>query len=85
MEHIKDLERATAKYPINRVETKVYSIPQGHLRYVQENLFLGQRPKRIILGIVKNTAFNCYKADNPFEFKHYNANFISHNFFSTTL
>ena len=77
LEHIKGLEKTTAKYPIKRVETKAYSIPQGHLRYVQENLFLGQRPKRIILGMVKNSAFNGYSDENPFEFKHYSTNFVA--------
>ena len=35
--HIKALERGTAKYPIQRVETKVFSIPQGNMSVTQEN------------------------------------------------
>ena len=77
LQHIRALEKTTAKYPIKRVETKVYSIPQGHLRYVQENLFLGQRPKRIVLGLVKNVAFNGSKTHNPFNFTPFNVDFIS--------
>ena len=75
--HIKALERASAKYPIRRVETKVFSVPEGNLSMNQENLFLGQLPKRLILGMVNNKAFSGHKDKNPFHFKHYNVDFLA--------
>ena len=42
--HINALERTPAKYPIRRVETKVFSIPKGNQTINQENMFLGQLP-----------------------------------------
>ena len=75
--HLKALERATAKYPIRRVETKVFSGPQGHMSVSQENVFLGQLPKRIVLGLVKNSTFNGNAAENPYNFKHFGLDFLA--------
>ncbi|GIY61030.1 uncharacterized protein CDAR_311301 [Caerostris darwini] len=47
--HVKALENDTAKYPLNRVLYKVYSVPQGSMSFVQDNIFVGQMPKRIIV------------------------------------
>ena len=58
MMHIKALEKSNAKYPIRRIETKVFSVPKGNLSANQENLFLGQLPKRVVIGCVDNDAFN---------------------------
>ncbi|GIY93390.1 uncharacterized protein F54H12.2 [Caerostris extrusa] len=56
--HAKALENGTAKYPLNRVLCKVYSVPQGSMSFVQDNIFVGQMPKRIIVGCVDNDAFH---------------------------
>ena len=73
--HIKEMERATAKYPIRRIETKAFSIPKSNLMVNQENLFLGQLPKRIVIGIVENLYFNGHVDKNPFNFSHFNVNY----------
>jgi len=70
------LSRTTAKYPIRRVEVKTITIPQGQHSMIEDHLFQGQLPKRLILGMVSNEAFNgAYdKADkdqNPFNFQHF--------------
>ncbi len=71
--HKHALEKSTAKYFIRRVDTKVFSVPRGNLMANQENLFLGQLPKRIIIGMVDNDAYNGSYVKNPYNFKHYNA------------
>ncbi|GFW66507.1 uncharacterized protein F54H12.2, partial [Trichonephila clavipes] len=73
--HKKALEKETAKYPINRVQCKVYSIPQGSMSFVQDNIFIGQMPKRIVVGCVDNDSFHSTFEKSPFDFKHY-INFI---------
>jgi len=75
--HIKALERGTAKYPIRRVDTKVFSVPRGNLTANQENLFLGQLPKRVVLGMVEGDAYNGTFTKNPYEFQHFNADFVA--------
>ena len=43
----------------------------------QENLFLGQLPKRLVLGCVDNDAFNGSAQKNPFHFKHYKIDYLA--------
>jgi hypothetical protein len=74
--HAKSLEKTTAKYPINRVLCKAYSIPAGNMSFVQDNIFTGQMPNRVIIACVDNDALNGDYKKSPFEFKHYNINFI---------
>ena len=69
--HDKALEKANAKYPIRRVECKTFSIPRWNLDVSQENMFLGQVPSRLVLGIVDNDVFNGTYAKNSFNLKHY--------------
>lgn len=75
--HAKALEKDTAKYPINRVLCKVFSIPKGNMSLVQDNVFVGQIPKRLIIGCVENDAYHGTFNKNPFDFKHFNLNFIA--------
>ena len=63
--HAKALQLGTAKYPFFRVEVKTFTIPQGNLISTKENLFLGQLPKRVIVGCIDNDAFNGTLAKNP--------------------
>ena len=70
--HAVALKQATAKYPIRRVDCKVLSIPGGFSSFTPDNLFLGQIPKRIVLGLVDTEAYNGSYRTNPFDFKHYN-------------
>ena len=77
LDHIKGLERMTAKYPVCRVETKVFSIPKGNRMANQENLFLGQLPKRLVIGMVENKAFNGDKEMNPYNFQHFDADYLA--------
>lgn len=74
--HAKSLEKTTAKYPINRVLCKAYSIPAGNMSFVQDNIFTGQMPNRIVIACVDNDAFNGNYEKSPFEFKHYDINFM---------
>lgn len=75
--HSKALATTTAKYPITRVEVKVLTIPSGVQGKTLDNIFLGQIPKRCIIGFVDNSAFNGNFKENPFDFQHFNMNFFS--------
>ncbi|XP_019375886.1 PREDICTED: uncharacterized protein F54H12.2-like [Gavialis gangeticus] len=74
--HMEALLMANAKYPIDRMGMKVFSIPAGSCVSNQENLFLGQLLKLIVIWFVDNDAFSRNYAKNPFNFKHYNINFV---------
>ena len=75
--HEKMLTKNPAKYPLTRVEVKVFHLPSGQKSFNHDNLFLGQLPKRLVLGIVDNRAFNGDLSLNPFEFKQCDLNFLS--------
>lgn len=47
------------------------------MSFVQDNVFLGQMPKRVVVGCIDNDAFNGTYKSNPFDFKHYDVNFMS--------
>jgi hypothetical protein len=49
------------------------------MNYIQDNIFLGQLPKRLIIGCVDSNALNGTITKNPFDFKHYNINFVAIN------
>ena len=75
--HTKALQLATAKYPLRRVEVKSFTVPMGNRSITKENLFLGQLPTRIVVGVVDNDAYNGVIQKSPFNFKHNNINFIT--------
>ncbi|XP_016403936.1 uncharacterized protein F54H12.2-like [Sinocyclocheilus rhinocerous] len=75
--HAQALLSTTAKYPIDRVCLKIFSIPAGSRVSNQENLFLGTLPKSIVLAMVDNDAFSGSYEKNPFTFKHYDLEFLA--------
>uniref|UniRef100_H3ANZ2 Uncharacterized protein n=1 Tax=Latimeria chalumnae TaxID=7897 RepID=H3ANZ2_LATCH len=77
LSHAEALLMANTKYPIDRVGMKVLSIAAGSCVCNQENLFLGQLPKLIVIGFVDNDSFSGVYHKNPFNFKHYNINFVA--------
>ena len=75
--HAKSIEQYSAKYPITRVDVKSFTIPSDVLGKTIDNVYLGQMPKRLIIGLVSNKAFNGSIKHNPFNFNHHNVNFLS--------
>lgn len=75
--HVKALEKGTAKYPLKRNLCKMVSIPQGNLSFTQDHVFLGQLPSRIVIGCVTNDAFNGRYGKNPFNFQHFDMNYLT--------
>ena len=69
--HAKTLLHTTAKYHITRVEMKSITIPQYVQNKTLDNIFLGQLPKRIILGLVSSNAYNGTSNLNPFNFRNF--------------
>lgn len=75
--HEKMLTSTPAIYPFKRVEMLSYSIPAGTYKKCFENLFLNKIPSRIILGLVKNSAFSGSLHENCFNFEHFNLNYMT--------
>ena len=64
------LNTETAKYPLRRVEVKTFTIAGGTQSKIEDHLFKGQMPKRIVIGLVNNAGFNGSPTRNPFNFQH---------------
>ena len=56
--HTQTLQHQTAKYPIDRINRKVFSVPSGNLSGNQANIFQGPLPVRIVIGMIDADAYN---------------------------
>lgn len=74
--HAKALSKTTAKYPLTRVEVKALTMHKDSHGETLDNVILGQLPKRIIIGFVQNKAYNGDRTLNPYNFTHFNLNFL---------
>ncbi|XP_069061958.1 uncharacterized protein F54H12.2-like [Pleurodeles waltl] len=75
--HAEALLLSNTEYAIETVALKIFNIPARTRLTQQQNLFLGQLSKLIILEFVDNTAFSGFYTSNPFNFKHYNINYAA--------
>lgn len=74
--HAKALSKTTAKYPLTRVEVKSVTLHSDIHCETLDNVLMGQLPNRVIIGFCKNKAFNGDRSLNPFNFEHFDINFL---------
>ena len=74
--HAKALSKTTAKYPLTRVEVKALTMHKDSHGEVLDNIILGQLPQRVIICFVNNKAYNGDRLLNPFNFEHFNLDFL---------
>ncbi|CAF1060543.1 unnamed protein product [Brachionus calyciflorus] len=70
--HALALEKTTAKYPIKRVVVKQHTIGKGVSSKVITNISSTSLPSRVVIGFVKNSAYDGVLDQNPFNFGHCN-------------
>lgn len=75
--HAAAFQRHMATYPIRRCQTHTAVIEQGVLSKTLSNICTGQLPRRVVVGLVSNEAYNGHRTKNPFNFHHYNLNYIA--------
>ena len=68
--HARALQMTKAIYPIKRPIIKVINLPSGQSTFVLDNVFMGQMPCKMIIGLVTNDAFSGTFKTNPFKFNH---------------
>ena len=49
--------KANAKFPVTRTTCSVISVSAGHSTHNEDNLYLSQLPKKIVIGMVEDDAF----------------------------
>ena len=56
---------------------KTFTVPRGEMSTSNEELFLSEVPKRVIVGMVDNDVFHGNFKKSPFHFKHYSLDFAA--------
>jgi hypothetical protein len=60
-----------AHYPVTHTQIKTFTASSGAQQVAIDNTFLGPIPERILIALVKNTAFVGSASTNPYGFQHY--------------
>lgn len=71
------LTKTNAKYPVRRSEIKTFTVPAGERQKCKDGLFTGQMPRRLVVGCVESQAFAGDVKKNPFNYQHFNLNYLS--------
>ena len=70
------LMRNTVKYPVRRIQVKTLHLTAGRQDTPTNNLFYGQIPRRLVVGLVANDAYHGAFNRSPFNFQNFNARSI---------
>ena len=70
--HHKALEYSPALYPFQRTEIRTFNLSRGSYSTTLEDIWQGEVPNRLIVGMVDSDAFAGDYSRNPFRFKHNN-------------
>ena len=74
--HARALKDIPAIYPFNRTDVKTFAVPKGQYNVNLDDIFQGKIPNRLVLGMVSSDAYAGDLTKNPFNFKHYNFDFM---------
>lgn len=74
--HTETLLKKPATYPFTRTEIKTQVIQSGLNNTTLENIYIGTMPERVIIGLVSHEACSGSLRLNPYNFQHYNLNFL---------
>ena len=69
LEGERKLRKQVVKYPVVSDQIRTFSFNGATTVWMEDNLFLGRVPQRMILGILDSTAFNGTKEKYPFAFQ----------------
>ena len=75
--HEMALEHGPAVFPVTRTDLKFFTFGAQRSDLSLQNLHTGQLPKRVIFGLVRNSAFNGSFTENPLNFENFNVNHIA--------
>ena len=74
--HSKLLEESPALYPYMTSSLKIASIAQGEFSFSADNMFQGEVPSQLILGLVASKSYNGDYKRSPYNFQHFDCNFV---------
>ena len=72
MGHNVGLEISDAVYPFTRTDIRTFNISEGHFGTSLEDIWQGEVPTRLVVGMVNSEAVNGSYNLNPYHFQHFN-------------
>lgn len=73
--HAAALKEYPALLPFFQSDMKSFTIGKGMLDFTADNIFQGDVPSEVVVGLVPSEGFNGNYKRNPFNFDHFNCNF----------
>ena len=74
--HAEQIKKSPALYPYMRSDVRTFNIQSGSFSWGMDDVFQGQIPCRVVVGLVSSKAFSGAYDKNPYNFHHFNCNFI---------
>jgi hypothetical protein len=77
MAHNRLLEKSPALYPFMTSSLKIASIADGEYSFSADDMFQGEVPSQLLLGLVSSRAYGGDYKKSPFNFQHFDCNFVA--------
>jgi hypothetical protein len=77
MAHVKMLEKSTTVYPYLFSNLKTASIARGEFIFTMDDVFQGEVPSTLVVGLVSSSAFSGDYKKSPFNFQPFDCNFVA--------
>ena len=71
----KTLKNSEALYPYTRSVVKSYAVPSGQYSFITDDLFQGDVPRQLIVGLVSSSGVHGKFTKNPLNFQHFDCNY----------
>lgn len=75
--HSEALQKHPALYPFKKSDIKCFGIPAGQFHLNIDDVFQGEIPERLVVGLVSSKAYSGSYSLNPFNFEHFHCNFAA--------
>lgn len=75
--HSEALQKQPALYPFKKSDIKCFGIPAGQFHLNVDDVFQGEIPERLMVGLVSSKAYSGHYTLNPYNFEHFNCNFAA--------
>lgn len=75
--HSEALQKQPALYPLKKSDIKCFGIPAGQFHLNVDDVFQGEIPERLMVGLVSSKAHSVHYTMNPYNFENFNCNFAA--------
>ena len=69
------IKKSNALYPYTRSVVKTYAVPQGQFSFITDDVFQGEVPQQLVVGVVESAAVHGSYVKNPFNFQNFNCTY----------